>query len=274
KAHPDVEPASKLLDRILAERRAKWEEAELAEMEAKGKAPKNDKWKAKYKDPGAPDNGALPELPDGWVWALLDSLIIQGPQNGLYLPKTEYGSGHPILRIDDYQQDWIRPVAELQRVQVKPEDLANYALRSGNLVINRVNSPSHLGKVAIWQSNTDMPVFESNMMRAELSSYVVPLYVASYLRSSQGRARLTKHAKWAVNQASINQKDVCGTPVPLPPLAEQERIVIEVDRHLSLTHETETQVDSNLKRAECLRQSILSRAFAGDLSSSLMQAAS
>ncbi len=46
KAHPDVESASKLLDRILAERRAKWEEAELAKMEAKGKAPKNDKWKA------------------------------------------------------------------------------------------------------------------------------------------------------------------------------------------------------------------------------------
>ncbi|MGB5613437.1 MAG: hypothetical protein WBM67_12350, partial [Sedimenticolaceae bacterium] len=55
KAHPDVEPASKLLDRILAERRAKWEKAELAKMEAKGKAPKNDKWKAKYKEPTTPD---------------------------------------------------------------------------------------------------------------------------------------------------------------------------------------------------------------------------
>ncbi len=64
KAHPDVEPASKLLDRILAERRAKWEEAELAKMEAKGKAPKNDKWKAKYKEPTAPDTADLPELPE------------------------------------------------------------------------------------------------------------------------------------------------------------------------------------------------------------------
>ena len=49
KQNPDVEPASKLLERILAERRTKWEEAELAKMKAKGKEPKNDKWKEKYK---------------------------------------------------------------------------------------------------------------------------------------------------------------------------------------------------------------------------------
>ena len=70
KAHPDVEPASKLLDRILAERRAKWEEAELAKMEAKGKAPKNDKWKAKYKEPAAPDFTSLQGLPGSWVSAV------------------------------------------------------------------------------------------------------------------------------------------------------------------------------------------------------------
>ena len=45
-------------------------------MEAKGKAPKNDKWKAKYKEPTAPDTTNLPELPEGWVWANLDQLSI------------------------------------------------------------------------------------------------------------------------------------------------------------------------------------------------------
>jgi len=48
--HPDVEPADKLLGRILAERRKKWEEAELAKMRARGKKPKDDKWKKKYKE--------------------------------------------------------------------------------------------------------------------------------------------------------------------------------------------------------------------------------
>lgn len=199
------------------------------------------------------------------MWASLDSLIVDGPQNGLYLPKSLYGSGHPILRIDDYQQDWIRPVAELQRVRAKAEDVATYSLRSGDVVINRVNSPSHLGKVAIWEVGSEMPIFESNMMRAALSSAVVPLYIAIYLRSIDGRARLTKQAKWAVNQASINQQDVCGTVVPLPPHKEQTRIVEEVDRHLSLLRETETQVDANLQRADRLRQGILQEGFSGKL---------
>ena len=63
------EPASVLLTRILAERRRRWEEAELAKMKAKGKAPKDDKWKEKYVEPVAPDTSELPELPEGWCWA-------------------------------------------------------------------------------------------------------------------------------------------------------------------------------------------------------------
>ena len=53
--------------------------------------------------------------------------------------------------------------------------------------------------------------------------------------------------------------------ISLPPEVEQHRIVAEVDRRLSLLRETEAQVDANLQRAERLRQSILSRAFAGSL---------
>ncbi len=51
KEHPDVEPAEKLLERILTERRKKWEESELARMKAKGVEPKDDKWKRNYQGP-------------------------------------------------------------------------------------------------------------------------------------------------------------------------------------------------------------------------------
>ena len=69
-AHPNVEPASELLHRIRAERRRRWEQAELAKYEAKGqKPPKN--WQDKYKEPEPVDDSDLPELPEGWVWATL-----------------------------------------------------------------------------------------------------------------------------------------------------------------------------------------------------------
>ena len=71
----DYEPASVLLERILVERRRRWEEAELAKMTAKGKTPKDDKWKAKYKEPDEPDIGDLPVLPQGWSWVTLDQLL-------------------------------------------------------------------------------------------------------------------------------------------------------------------------------------------------------
>ena len=68
----DIEPASILLERILKERREKWEAEQLGQMKTKGKIPKDDKWKAKYKEPVAPDMSNLPKLPKGWTWATIE----------------------------------------------------------------------------------------------------------------------------------------------------------------------------------------------------------
>ena len=70
----DYEPASVLLERILAERRHRWQEAELAKMKAKGKTPKNDRWKERYKEPAAPDTAELSTLPEGWCWTTIGAV--------------------------------------------------------------------------------------------------------------------------------------------------------------------------------------------------------
>ena len=71
----EYEPASVLLQRILVERRRRWEEGELARMKAAGKTPTNDNWKAKYKEPAEPDTNALQSIPDGWCWTSLGRLF-------------------------------------------------------------------------------------------------------------------------------------------------------------------------------------------------------
>ena len=194
--------------------------------------------------------------------ARLGDAIESGPQNGLYLPKSVYGTGSPILRIDDYQTDWIRPTGELRRVAASEIQVAAWALREGDLVINRVNSISHLGKCASVPASLAGALFESNMMRLGLKASAVPRYVELYLGGALGRRRLTQQAKWAVNQASINQQDVMATPLPLPDVDMQRRIVAEVDRRLSIVREVEAEVETNLKRAQALRQSVLQTAFA------------
>ncbi|MBI1929824.1 restriction endonuclease subunit S [Candidatus Poribacteria bacterium] len=75
KAHQDeLDPASALLERILKERREKWAAEQLAQMEAKGNPPKDDKWKAKYKEPATPNASDLLELAEGWVWANMEGI--------------------------------------------------------------------------------------------------------------------------------------------------------------------------------------------------------
>ena len=108
-------------------------------------------------------------------------------------------------------------------------------------------------------------LFESNMMRLRLVDGISSRYAVLYLRSHAGRQRLTANAKWAVNQASINQQDVAGTAVPLPPREEQDQILTLVDRLLSLIVESERAVDAATTRAAQLRQSILKHAFEGKL---------
>jgi len=207
----------------------------------------------------------LRDLPTGWTWTTLFSLVVDGPQNGLYLPKSSYGRGAPILRIDDFQSHKSRPSTELKLVEADEEELATYSLTAGDMVVNRVNSPSHLGKTLLVEERNLPALFESNMMRIRLHQSISTQYVVFYLSSVDGRARLTARAKWAVNQASINQQDVLATPVPLPPLAEEDRIVTEVFHQVSILEEIRTEIEKDIRRADKMRQSVLKRAFEGKL---------
>jgi type I restriction enzyme S subunit len=246
----DYEPASALLARILEERKAAWV--------ARG-------GKGSYVEPPDAVQSELPTLPDGWRWATCDQLTEGGFTNGLYVPKASYGRGTPILRIDDFQDDWSRSASELRRVEIDDLTAARYALEAGQLVVNRVNSMTHLGKCLGIEDRHVPAVFESNMMRATIHRGCVIQYLTSWLRSRPGKRLMLRDAKWAVNQASINQTDVGRTPVPLPPLAEQHRIVAEVDRRLSVLDALDATLDATLARCARLRQSILQRAFSGRL---------
>ena len=180
--NPTTETGAQLLQRILAERRARWEAKQLAKFKEQGKTPPKD-WQKKYPEPVQPDTTGLPVLPEEWVWASLDALISDGPQNGLYLPGDQYGSGTPILRIDDYQIGWHRDKALLNLVKADSPTCETYALVAGDLVINRVNSMTHLGKSLLVTGSLEGSLFESNMMRSSLSAALSGEYLAYYLGS-------------------------------------------------------------------------------------------
>jgi type I restriction enzyme S subunit len=205
------------------------------------------------------------DLPIGWEWKTMRDICVDTPQNGLYLPQSHYGSGIPILRIDDFQNGFHRSADELRRVTANEADAGRYRLRLGDLVINRVNSPSHLGKCLLVTERLLPALFESNMMRVNLAPTVSGRFIEFYLWSPSARRRLTANAKWAVNQASINQQDVLATPVPVPSLPEQREIVSEVERRFSLVDALDHATADALDRAANMRQAILRSGFGGRL---------
>lgn len=118
----DVEPASELLEHIRKERRRRWEKTELAKMRAKGKEPKNDKWKTKYKEPAPADSRDLLELPETWCWVSLETIsYIQG---GITLgQKRKDGNDYmsvPYLRVANVQRGFL-VLDEVKYVDVTKE---------------------------------------------------------------------------------------------------------------------------------------------------------
>jgi type I restriction enzyme S subunit len=173
-------------------------------------------------------------LPASWECTPFGSCIADGPTNGVYLPESDYGaSGIPIVRIDSFDDGHIHGMGSLRRVKVPAAVQRRYELRCGDLLINRVNSLSHIGKASIVPPLGEATIFESNMMRIRCADAILPDYLILVLSSDIARRHWLARAKSAVNQASINQRDVRSLLVPIPPKPEQEAIAALVSTQRS-----------------------------------------
>ena len=234
------ETGEQLLQRILETRRSQW------------------KGKGKYKEPAAPDTTDLPELPEGWVWASVDQLVAH-LTDGDHQAPPQTDQGIPFLVIGNVRSGEIdfsdtRFVGEAYYNSLDP----NRQPRLGDLLYTLVGSYGIPVRVTTEKSfciQRHMAILRPH--EHSPMSYLT-LAMASDNILKQATAVATGTAQMTVPLAGLRR-----IAIPLPPPAEQHRIVAEVDRRLSLLRDTEAQVDANLQRAERLRQSILSRAFSG-----------
>ena len=129
----------------------------------------------------------------------------------------------------------------------------------GDVLMNIVGPP--LGKVSIvppthpqWNINQAIVTFRT-------SAGLVNRLLTHWLLAQPVLSRLERTAKATAGQSNLQVSTCRKLSIPVPPLAEQARIVAEVDRHLSIVREVEVEVDTNLKRAQALRQATLATAF-------------
>ena len=170
------------------------------------------------------DVPGLGTIPADWRVVRLGEVLDDGPTNGIYKPESEYGSGAWLIRIDDFVPGALVKTSGFQRIRATEEEVNRYAVNQGDILINRVNSLSHIGKSVLIPKLDEPTMFESNMMKLSFCSDVHAEYAADVLLSEGVRNYFVSRAKKAVQQASINQKDVALMPFPLPSLLEQRAI--------------------------------------------------
>jgi len=264
------EPADVLLERILKERRRRWEEAELARMKTKGKTPKNDKWKEKYKEPVAPDTSDLPDLPEGWCYVALPILVLPtkagmktGPFGSLLQKSEHRGSGVPIIGIENIEPMRFMPGSKIHVTAEKSAQLSGYDVLAGDLLISRSGT---VGEVCVCPPSLGEARLSTNVMRIRfMETTPVPEFVATLLNGSPlVRGQISELCK-GTTRDFLNQKILQALVLPFPPILEQRRILEEVGRLLSLGDATAGGAGEALGNSQRLRQSILKWAFEGKL---------
>jgi len=259
----DIEPASELLKRILKERREKWEAEQLAQYEAKGrKPPKN--WQAKYKEPEPPDTSDLPELPEGWVWTRISQLgdVQLGRQRS---PKHHSGTHmRPYLRVANVFEDRI-DTADVKEMNFTPSEFKTYKLAYGDILLNEGQSLELVGRPAMYRNEVEGACFQNTLVRFRTYDGLDPRLALLVFRAYFHTGRFQKIASWTTSIAHLGAGRFAELEFPLPPLAEQDVIVAEVERLLSVADEVEQTILAELRRADRLRQRILKKAFEGKL---------
>lgn len=189
---------------------------------------------------------------------ILANYVLKDFQNGLYKPASFYGSGTPILRIDGYRNGDIINESNFKRLELEPSEIEKYKLTKMDLVINRVNSPEYLGKIALFMDDREDTVFESNMMRFSIRQELLNVYYLIFLFKQRYISnQIATKRKDAVNQSSINQQDVKSLILNIPNIKLQNKWA-ELYQSCNMQKKILT---SQLNQQENLFQSLQQRAF-------------
>ncbi len=216
------------------------------------------------------DSNLLPRIPVGWAWtsverigAIGEQAVLTGPFGSQLTANDFRSSGVPVLTIGCLTDSGVSTDRVMYISESKAQMLERYRLESGDFLFSRMASVGRAGVVPVSLNGA---LFNYHLMRLRLAQQaILPGYYLSYVRGSEAVKNYVKSVNHGATRDGINTKQLLAMPVALPPLAEQHRIVAEVDRRLSVVDELEATVAADLKRAERLRQAILRRAFAGEL---------
>ena len=265
-----LETPEQLLARIKQEREARYErqlqewKAAVKEWEESGKSgkkPQRPKKLSKVTDLPHEVTAKLSLLPESWMWEKLGWMTC-GVEYGTAAKSATTGRV-PVLRMGNIQNakfDWTDLVYTSD-----DNEVAQYLLHDGDVLFNRTNSPELVGKTAIYKGDRSAVfagyLIRVNHLRAVVDSRYLNLFLNSHVARQHGNTVKTD----GVNQSNINGAKLSSYPFPYCSIEEQREIASILEKTLSVLDETEADIIQELQKADALRQSILKKAFSGQL---------
>jgi type I restriction enzyme S subunit len=257
------ETGEQLLARILKERRERWEQEKLKEFAEKGKNPPKN-WQEKYPEPVQPDTENLPQLPEGWVWASLDQVMLIKGGIQKKPSRAPIQNKFPFLRVANvYRAQLI--LDEIHEIELFEGEIERYKLETGDLLIVEGNgSLTEIGRCAIWDGSIPNAVHQNHLIRAR-PIQVLSQYLETWLNSSDGINYMAKLAVTTSGLYSLSVGKIAQIPVPLPPLNEQTFITIDLAAKLEQQAQQLTNLEDLQNLNQLQKKNILSDAFLGKL---------
>jgi len=267
KENRSYEPASVLLERILAERKARWIEDAVEKVRAKGITGEDallqarKKVEKKYKEPEPPDTTDLPDLPEGWTWTSLRSLCDAIGDVDHKMPRRT-DVGIPYVSTRDFSGDG--GIDFTGAKHISPEDFERLCRKirpkQGDVLLSRY------GTVGLARVIRTSHPFQASYSMAILkpAALVSPDFLEVCLSSEDVQRQIKEHTR-GVAQPDLGLAHIRRLAIPLAPEHEQARVVEEARRVTSLIHHVESALTQSAERATSLRQSILKWAFEGKL---------
>ena len=212
---PNDEPASVLLERIKAEKERLIKEGKI----------KRSKKSAKSSD--TPHYPYL--LPNGWEWCNLEDIVCE----------LKYGTSEKSLSVGKIAVLRMGNITNVGTIDYSNlvyssnnEDIKLYSLEKDDLLFNRTNSSEWVGKTAIYKK--EQPAIYAGYLIRIRPILIFSDYLNTVMNSSYYRNWCYNVKTDAVNQSNINAQKLSQLMIPIPPLKEQERIVVEVAKWISL----------------------------------------
>lgn len=263
----DYEPADQLLQRILHERRARWEADTLAKMIASGKPPKDDRWKHKYKEPVDIDETDLPKLPEGWCWVSVDSIVHKITAGRSYKCEERPPDANEFGIVKVSAVTWgTFDETESKTCLQGSSWMAEYAIQAGDFLFSRANTIELVGACVIAGQIGRQLMLSDKILRFECGDLLLKKWLLIVLRSKWGRFEIERLSTG--NQESmrnIGQDRIQRIRIPLAPPREIARIIAQSESSREGQEEVERATFAATRKALSVRQAILRDAFSGML---------